>query len=308
MRKFFLLLLLYLVQQVHAQEISVVSVKQLPKSSIGKSYHPKFSPNGEYLLLTSDNYSGLKKFDLKNEQVSIITEAPNAGYNVQISADGNNIIYREQSFNKRNMRETALKKIDLTNKKENQLISPTRDLQLHKTINGNLVYVKNNKLSTKRIYGEKIKTVPDIVNIENRQLVLYRNGERKEISPNGKNCSYLWPSISPDGTKLLYKVAGKGTFISNIDGSSPIRIANLNAPVWLGNEWIIGMNDKDNGERILSSSIEAVSIDGQKHQTLSDPSTIAMFPAVSTDNSSIAFNSDNGDIYLMKINIKQKAK
>ena len=146
MRKFFLLLLLYLVQQVHAQEISVVSVKQLPKSSIGKSYHPKFSPNGEYLLLTSDNYSGLKKFDLKNEQVSIITEAPNAGYNVQISADGNNIIYREQSFNKRNMRETALKKIDLTNKKENQLISPTRDLQLHKTINGNLVYVKNNKL------------------------------------------------------------------------------------------------------------------------------------------------------------------
>ncbi|KAA3706312.1 hypothetical protein F3G09_16870, partial [Bacteroides salyersiae] len=83
---------------------------------------------------------------------------------------------------------------------------------------------------------------------------------------------------------------------------------NLNAPVWLGNEWIIGMNDKDNGERILSSSIEAVSIDGQKHQTLSDPSTIAMFPAVSTDNSSIAFNSDNGDIYLMKINIKQKAK
>lgn len=92
------------------------------------------------------------------------------------------------------------------------------------------------------------------------------------------------------------------------DGSSPIRIANLNAPVWLGNEWIIGMNDKDNGERILSSSIEAVSIDGQKHQTLSDPSTIAMFPAVSTDNSSIAFNSDNGDIYLMKINIKQKAK
>ena len=91
--------------------------------------------------------------------------------------------------------------------------------------------------------------------------------------------------------------------------SSPISTAaNLNAPVWLGNEWIIGMNDKDNGERILSSSIEAVSIDGQKHQTLSDPSTIAMFPAVSTDNSSIAFNSDNGDIYLMKINIKQKAK
>ena len=73
MRKFFLLLLLYLVQQVHAQEISVVSVKQLPKSSIGKSYHPKFSPNGEYLLLTSDNYSGLKKFDFDCSSIRYTT-------------------------------------------------------------------------------------------------------------------------------------------------------------------------------------------------------------------------------------------
>lgn len=40
MRKFFLLLLLYLVQQVHAQEISVVSVKQLPKQASVKAIIP----------------------------------------------------------------------------------------------------------------------------------------------------------------------------------------------------------------------------------------------------------------------------
>lgn len=304
MKKIFLLLLLYLCQQTYSQEVNVVSVKQLPSTEVGKAYHPKFSPTGEYLLLTSDNYSGLKKYDLKNGKVSVITKAPNAGYNVQISADGNNIFYREQSLNKRNMRETALKKIDLTDHKESQVVSPTRSFQLHKAVDGNILYAKGNKLSSKRIYGEKVKTTPNVVNIENRQLVLYHNGERTELSPNGKNHSYLWPSISPDGKKILYKVAGKGTFISNIDGSSPTRIANLNAPVWLGNKWIVGMNDKDNGERILSSTIEAVFIDGQKHKTLSDPSTIAMYPAVSADYSSIVYNTDNGDIYLMQITIK----
>lgn len=304
MRKFFLLMLLYLCQHAYSQEVSVVSVKQLPSSDIGKAYHPQFSPNGAYLLLTSDNYSGLRKYDLKSGEVSVITKAPNAGYNVQMSADGNNIFYREQSFNKRNLRETALKKIDLTNMKESQVVSPTRSFQLHKAIEGSILYVKGNKISTKRIYGEKVKTTPDIVDIENRQLVSYRDGERIEISPNGKNYSYLWPSISPDGKKLLYKVAGKGTFVSNIDGSNPTRVGNLNAPVWLGNDWIVGMNDKDNGERILSSTIEVISVDGKKHKVLSDPAVVAMYPAVSADQSAIAYNTENGNIFIMTIRIK----
>ena len=44
MRKFFLLLLLYLCQQTYSQEVNVVSVKQLPGKDVGKAYHPKFSP------------------------------------------------------------------------------------------------------------------------------------------------------------------------------------------------------------------------------------------------------------------------
>ena len=76
MRKFFLLLLLYLCQQTYSQEVNVVSVKQLPGTDVGKAYHPKFSPTGEYLLFTSDNYSGLKKYDLKNGKVTVVTKRP----------------------------------------------------------------------------------------------------------------------------------------------------------------------------------------------------------------------------------------
>lgn len=89
MRTFFLLLLLYLCQQTYSQEVNVASVKQLPSTDAGKAYYPKFSTTGEYLLLTSDNYSGLRKYDLKNGKVTVVTKAFNTEYNVQISADGN---------------------------------------------------------------------------------------------------------------------------------------------------------------------------------------------------------------------------
>lgn len=50
-----------------------------------RKHHPKFhNPTGEYLLFTSDNYSG-QKVRPKNGKVTVVTKALNAD-NVQISA------------------------------------------------------------------------------------------------------------------------------------------------------------------------------------------------------------------------------
>lgn len=279
-------------------------MQQLSGTESGGSYHPKFSPSGDYLLLTADNYAGLKRYDLSNGNISVITKAPNAGYNVQVSSDGQNIFYRESSQDKRNMRHIALKTVNLSDNKTEQIVAPTRVLPAHRVVDGTVVYVKGNKAARKRISGEKLQQAPDMVTIEDRQMILYRGNSRLVVAPNGTDASYIWPSISPDGAKLVYTVAGRGTFVCNIDGTQAVSLGKIHAPVWLGNKWVVGMNDKDDGERIISSVIEAVSIDGKIHKVLSDPSQIAMYPAVSADNSSIAFNTEKGTIYLMKIVIK----
>ncbi len=64
------------------------------------------------------------------------------------------------------------------------------------------------------------------------------------------------------------------------------------------------MNDIDNGEILLSSSLVAASIDGKVYQTLTTPDLIAMYPAVSPDGKQIVFNTERGDLYLLNVVLK----
>jgi len=125
------------------------------------------------------------------------------------------------------------------------------------------------------------------------------------LTPNGEDKSYFWASVSPDGKHIVYTVAAYGTFVCNIDGTGAVSLGKLNAPVWINNLWVAGMNDLDDGDRIISSEIVAVSISGQLRQTLTTPQTkIAMYPSASADGTKIAFNSGEGRIYIMNIQIK----
>jgi len=67
----------------------------------------------------------------------------------------------------------------------------------------------------------------------------------------------------------------------------------------------VGMDDKDDGQKLISSTIQAVTISGKIRQTLPTPTgKNAMYPVASTDGSRIAFNTDKGELYLLTIAVK----
>ncbi len=104
---------------------------------------------------------------------------------------------------------------------------------------------------------------------------------------------------------IVYTVAGKGTYVCKIDGSNPILIGKINAPIWLSNSWIIGMDDKDDGEKLISSTLIAATIDGKIRQTVLTPTAVmAMYPAASANGKRIAFNTEKGEIYILNVSIK----
>jgi len=124
------------------------------------------------------------------------------------------------------------------------------------------------------------------------------------LTPNGEDKSYFWASVSPDGKHIVYTTATEGTFVCGIDGKNPISLGKLNAPKWINNQWVVGMDDKDNHDFVISSVLVAATIDGKVRQTLTTPLIpIAMYPSASPDGKNIAFNTDNGKIYIMNINI-----
>ena len=137
------------------------------------------------------------------------------------------------------------------------------------------------------------------------QLHLTINGEKRILSPLGSDKRYLWPSISPDGKRLLFFVSADCAYVSDIDGKNAKPMGILRAPKWYGNDIIIGQRDRDNGYVTTSSSIIAKNISTGKEQVLTKDDMIAMYPSVSKNGDKILFSTPEGKAYIIHVNVKQ---
>ena len=283
MRKTFLGVLVFMSQLIFAQGIEVISTKALTLDGQGV-FLPKISPKGDCVLVTNEDMSGLKKFDLATGKLTTITND------------------RRKSEYKGKLRYSSLNSVNLQTGKTEQLVKPTRNLEGVTVKGGTVLAVNNGKLISKRIAGKKLKNLPAIPSIKNSQLYITIDGKTKQLSPNGTNVGYLWPSVSPDGGKLLYYVIDEAkAYVCNIDGTNPVSLGTLRAPVWLGNDWVVGMVDYDNGEIVTYSQIFAVTSQGTHRTALTDQSKICMYPSASDDASKIVYTTQNGEIFLMNV-------
>ena len=79
----------------------------------------------------------------------------------------------------------------------------------------------------------------------------------------------------------------------------------INAPKWLNDNIIIGMDDKDDGHRVVSSEIVYYSLPAEKRSYLTATGTRSeMYPFPVSGGKKIAFCTDGGEIYIMKIRVR----
>ncbi|MDR1526330.1 MAG: hypothetical protein LBS46_01505 [Dysgonamonadaceae bacterium] len=305
MRK--LLILIVLLGQTmiaSAQAIEVTSVQLLKGTEKGGFFHPVFSPDGTYLLTTGENYAGLNHHSPATGKVQTLTTDAGAGYDLRISDDGNTILFKRTEL-QNNLRYTSLNRYSLQEKRQSQVAKATREKITPVWAGDQPAYVKGSTLVKSPLRASSTPMAP-VINIEDQKMVLYSGNQRTTLTPNGADASYFWASVSPDRKHIVYTIAGGGTYVSGIDGKNPVSLGKLNAPKWLDNQWIVGMNDKDDGDFVISSAIVVATIDGKVRQTLATPQTpIAMYPAASADGKRIAFNSDEGKIYVLAIHIQK---
>ena len=76
-----------------------------------------------------------------------------------------------------------------------------------------------------------------------QKMVLSQDGVETVLTPSGAEESYYWCSVSPDGTKLLYSTAYHGTCVCDLDGSNVISLGRINAPKWMDNSMVMGMQE-----------------------------------------------------------------
>lgn len=260
----------------NAQVLKVVSMQQLTSPSDMDVKVAGVSPDGDYVLLTTGSNKGLQRYDVATKTTTVLSEAEGAGYNVQISADGQEVVYRETTVGRDQLRRNNIVRKNFTRQRRNVIARGQRDMDKMATTDAKAT-----------------------VTISDRLMVLHQNGTDKTLAPNGTDKSYIWASISPDGTRLCYYVCGEGCFVSNIDGTNPQFIAHAcRAAKWYNDNTLVGMADEDNGEFITASAIVAYTLDG-RHSVLTDNTMIAMYPSVAKNL--IVFGTEDGSTYMLNV-------
>lgn len=261
---------------VSAQVFEVLSMQQLPIDLNTDVKVAAMSPKGDYILVTSGSNQGLWRYDFATKKLSVVTKAEGAGFNVQISNDGQEVVYRETTTGSDHLRRSDIVRMNMNNASRATIAYAQRDSKK--------MAISNAAMS---------------VTIDDQKIILTRHGKEIVLTPNGDQESYLWPTISPDGTKLCYYVAGVGCYVSNIDGTNPKYISrDCRAAQWYDNNTIVAMADEDDGYFITASAIVAYTLDG-RHQELTKKELVAMYPHVS--EGMITFATANGDTYLMNV-------
>jgi Tol biopolymer transport system component len=284
----------------YAQFITVVSTDFLKMSDNSTCFSPRFSPAGDYLLISSSGYTGLRAYDFASKTITRITDDAGAGYNTQISADGKTILYNKTELIK-NLRHNSLIQVEKATRIKKQLSASTRESITPRFVSNKSTYIIGKKFVKTNVSNSEAKP---IITIEDRKMVLYTTNARKVLTPNGTTASYIWPVISPDGQKIAYTVVGKNTYVCKLNGTEPVSVGYINSPQWLNSSWLIGMDDKDDGEKLISSDLVAVSVDGKKHQKLTIPAgKMALYPAASADGKRIAFTTQKGELYILAVRI-----
>jgi len=295
MRKLLFALTLGFSMSTMGQVLNVTSIDKVNLPD--KAAVAAISPQGDYLLLTSATNQGLTKLDLTTGQSQTLSTAPSAGHNVKISPDGQTVVYREGSFNDKHLRYSTLKSVNLATGATQVLVKPTRDLQGYAASATTVGTVNKGKFSKKAIGAAKAQNLP-VLSIDKGKLMITVNGKTRNLSPNGNGYSYLWPSLSPDGTQVLYYLAAHGTYVCNLDGTGVRKVGKMRAPVWYDDNTIVGMMDLDDGEFIYASTIVAATLDGTT-QTLTGDETIAMYPHAASGK--IAFSTPAGEAYIINV-------
>ena len=259
-----------------AQVLEVVSMHKLPVPVKAEMKVAGVSPEGDYILFTTGTNRGLQRYDLESQTMTVLSTAEGAGYNVQVSNDGKEVVYRETSLNRNHLRENKFIRMNMYNERRNTIARAQRSMKEMATTDAQIT-----------------------VTIENRLIALTRNGKTTILAPNGQNASYIWPSISPDGTKICYYVCGNGCWVANIDGSNPQYIGHkCQAAKWYDNNTLVAMATYDDGHFTTASSIVLYTLDGKK-QVLTNDSMIAMYPYAAKN--AIVFSTIEGETYMLNV-------
>ncbi len=255
--------------------VTVTAIEQITFE--GSASHPVLSPDGKSMLFSSENHRILSHIDLESGKVTTIDQAPGAGFEPMFSSDSRRIVYRTASTND--------------------------GLSVHDTRSYNIADGKQTKLAEfSRVSSNTIEfSGKESYACSNyRTISVVTNGIAREVSPLTDAHSYLWASLSPDGTRLLFCEPFQGVFVANIDGSNPVKItAKGDYPSWVDNTTVAYVVSHDDGYILLDSTAMVCDLTDMSTLKITNDETIV--GEISAAAGIIVYSTLDGKLYKTSI-------
>ena len=279
-------------------QLTVKDVQEIAPSGV----QPLLSPNGEYVLVRDAN--GLNRIDATTGERAVLLPETDID-DITFSDGGTMIAFRTIEY-QGTARYNTIKAADLKTGTVKVLDKPSRERYAFRFAGGKMKIAKQTTIRTQRLLTDVRKVEHEyVLAVEDDDLIIYDGKIRKVLNPNGKNI-YLWQSLSPDETKIVYVAINNGchAFVCNTDGTNLIDLGHyIGAPTWLNDNWIIGQQDEDDGHQMTASRLVAIHPDGSGFQTLATPEQAFPINPSASRNGKVVFENE-GKIYLMNLENK----
>lgn len=282
-----------------AQEVTITRHEQLLKGVENEVYNPVLSADGQKVLFTQSSYKGLKMYDMEDDATIKVADDWMAGFKPAFSRDGKSVYFMSQTRGDDMRIYREMKSFDFDSRATAIVAEKSRGMRGPVSVDGGLAVVSDNgkMLKAKRKGGLYVYA-------DGAELVVVRDGEEKRLSPVETKYTYLWESLSPDGTKILFYAGAKGAYVCDLDGNVLADLGKYTSPYWMGNDYIVAENATSDGHQYESCQIMLLKADGSFSKALTKPESMSMNPTASADGSRIAYNTIDGRLFVMELTVK----
>jgi Tol biopolymer transport system component len=241
----------------------IVNLKKITKD--GFYLAPRFSPDGQDLLITGAKYRGLFLLPLNGAPIRPLTGDDRAGAFARFAKEGTAVIYSTMIGE-----EPAYIRLGLLGDRKQIADDPAKS---------------------------KHPTLPFTAETDDHRIVVTKDDQREEVSPPGDK--FYRPQFSPDGKMLMFQGLASGIYVYDFASRALRRLGSGNHPSFSPDSaYIIFDRTDDDGMRLLSGDIFIWHFGKNKLYNLTDtPKFIEERPVVSPDGHRAAFDAQ-GVIYL----------
>lgn len=275
MRKLYLTLfvLLCLGLGANAAGVKQGSMKTLVDSC---GFFPQLSYDGQWLLYSPTEATSLM---LKNLSTSAVTTVANTGYpgfDAVFGCDGK-IYYVTQERKKNGLIYRTGHCFDPATGKDQIVLKPQHGrVEVIPAGSGVVINGERQVYKSNGNVGAYTYTRGETL------IIVDATGVARSLQPVRGSNGYLWSSLSPDGTKVMFEAASHGVVVCDLNGTVLAELGEFLMPCWYNDDYIIAMSNAGN-TRLNGSRIWLVSIDGETYKPISAKDERAVQPMVAAN-------------------------